>query len=70
MEWTHYGMVSYEIGVLEMSTKRNTTMTQTLLEQDGIPICRVIFTSKRNFYHMYFEKIFQSQVLPSHQVRK
>ena len=57
-------MVSYEIGVLEMSTKRNTTKTQTLLEQDGISICRVFFTSKRNFYHMYFENIFQSQVLP------
>ena len=28
MEWTHYGMVSYEIGVLEMSTKRNTTKTR------------------------------------------
>ena len=52
-------MVSYEIGVLEMSTKRNTTKTQTLSEQDGISICRGIFTSKQNFCHMYFENIFQ-----------
>ena len=51
-------MVSYEIDVFEMSTERNTTKTQTQLEQDGISICRVICPSKRNFYHMYFENIF------------
>ena len=58
LEWTHQGMVSYEIDVFEMSTKRNTMKTQTQLEQDGISLCRVICPSKRNFYHMYFENIF------------